>query len=427
MVGIHRFYLVLLGVAVLTQMAAAQTPLYPQSPPTRNGMITTPTNPNQPGARNMTTGQTPYNTATLGQRQSQLPPGAAGYNPYVNPVNPAPTIVVNTPPPSYTSGSPYSVSTAPSYGGYSPGFFPGYVGNLGLAGPGIGAGAAMQGAAALQSSTGQYWNSIEQARITREQSRQAHIDTERKQVEWERDYERMKPTAITMRDAQRATDLNWARNDPPRTEIWSGQTLNVLLRSIRDSDAPTRGPNIYLDPETLRGLNLTDMTTRGSLAMAKDNGKIEWTDALMEKPFDEVRNRFSKNFDKAISLASSSEPPDRALIGDLRSDLKTINDKLDDRVTDLPASQYIEARRVLNKLSDAIKGLSNSRVVRSCNCSWKKTVHTVADLVAYCMKNGLQFGPAVASGDSPCYTAAYYAIRSYERGVAGDRRASTSN
>ena len=35
-----------------------------------------------------------------------------------------------------------------------------------------------------------------------------------------------------------------------------------------------------------------------------------------------------------------------------------------------------------------------------------------------CLKNGLQFGPAVASGDEPAYTAAYYAIRNYERGVS---------
>jgi hypothetical protein len=56
-------------------------------------------------------------------------------------------------------------------------------------------------------------------------------------------------------------------------------------------------------------------------------------------------------------------------------------------------------------------------MVRSLQSSWRENVRTVAELVAHCMKNGLEFGPAVAPGDHASYTAAYFAMRNYERGI----------
>lgn len=287
----------------------------------------------------------------------------------------------------------------------------------------MGYGFGMMGIADYTRASGQYWNDIESARMSREVVRQMQIDTQRKRMQWEMEYEKLRPTAPKMRDAERATDLDWARNDPPKSEIWSGRSLNVLLRSIFNSPAPAGGPRIYLEPSTIRGLNLTDQTTRGNLSLAKDEGKIDWTDALMESAFDADRDAFSKNFEKAMRGVNEGTPPDRAQVQELRAGLKRIDEKLEDMVRDLPPSRYIESRRLINRLNDQLRGLSNPRVVRSSN-QWRKSVSTVADLVEYCLKNGLQFGPATASGDEPAYTAAYYAIRAYERGVTGVATAS---
>ncbi len=91
---------------------------------------------------------------------------------------------------------------------------------------------------------------------------------------------------------------------------------------------------------------------------------------------------------------------------------------LDSQIANLSPNQYIGARRVLNQLKTTIKGLSDPLLLKACNDSWKQSVHNVSDLVGYCMKNGLQFGPAVVPGDYPCYSSTYYAIRNYEREVA---------
>lgn len=55
------------------------------------------------------------------------------------------------------------------------------------------------------------------------------------------------------------------------------------------------------------------------------------------------------------------------------------------------------------------------RLVRSSQNNWRSSVRTVADLVDHLMRNGLQFGPAASSSDDPAYTAAYFAMRAYER------------
>jgi hypothetical protein len=348
----------------------------------------------------------PYNTAILGRGISTLP----GYGMAAPYTGTAPTLMSNGNAPSSVSASPYSLSTVP--GGYNPVPYTSYYPPFTYVPP---TGAALMGLASMTSAQGQYWNQIEQARITREQANQLSFETAKKRVEAALWYESIRPTAPKMLEKEKATDLDWARNYAQNTEIWSGRTLNVLLKSILASPYPTRGPNIALDESTLKGLNLTDMTTRGNLALAKDEGRIDWPEALQDAPYDKARDRFSKNFDRAIKTAQEGERPPISLVRDLRSDLKALEEKLDDQVRDLAPSRYIESRRTLNKLKDTIKGLSDARICKSCNASWRKNVRTVSELVAYCMKNGLEFGPAAAPGDEASYSAAYFGLRNYER------------
>jgi hypothetical protein len=342
----------------------------------------------------------PYNAAALG-RGLPTYPGYGISTPYVSP---APSLAGG---PSSMSGSPYIPPPVQNYS--APAYYPPYPTYQPPAG------AALQGLASLTSAQGQYWNQIEQARITREQSRQMSMDTAKKQIELERWYEATKPTAASMAGVERKNDLTWARNYAQNTEIWSGRTLNILLRSILTSSFPTQGPNIGLDENTLRGLNLVDKSSTGNLALAKDDGKIAWPEALQEAAFDDVRDRFAKNFDTAIKTAREGEQPPIPVIRDLRNDFKTLESKLDEQVRDLSPNQYISSRRLLNQLKATLKGLSDPRICKSCNASWKKNVRTVSDLVGYCVRNGLEFGPAVAPEDYSSYSAAYYAIRNYER------------
>jgi hypothetical protein len=323
--------------------------------------------------------------------------------------------------PGYGTPAPYSRTeaalasegAAPS-GYYSPGY-QAYYPPAGTIMPRTGA--ALQGLASLTSASGQYWNQIEQARILRQQSYQANIQTAKQQVEFEKWYEQNRPTALTMAASAKASALNWARNDAEDTQIWAGRPLNVLLQSILRAPNPTGGPKIDIDQNTVRGLNLVLPSSFGNLALAKNGGKIAWTETLEGSAFDVAREGFSQEFAMGIKTALTGNTPSVELIEGLQTALGSLSTTLDDEVQDITPTAYIESRRLLNQLKNTIVGLKNPVLCQTCSDTWKKQIHTVADIVKYCMDNGMHFGPAVAAGDYPAYIAFYYAIRSYERDI----------
>jgi hypothetical protein len=355
-----------------------------------------------------TGGTLSYNTAILGRGNSTLPAyGKAA--PYTS-TGPALVGGGNVPP--SLSSCPYSLSTIP--GRYTPSCCTNYYPPYTYVPP---TGPTLMCLASLTSTQGQYWRQIDVSGHPRAQMWPVLLDTRSKKSDLELWYKSVRPTVAKTRagEKERAVDLDLARNHAHHSDIRSGWALNILLRSILASPTPTRGPNIPLEASTLKGLNLADMTTRGNLVMARDNGKIDWPTGLQEAGFDETRDRFTKNFDRAIKTVREGETPPVPLVRDLHTDLKALKDKLNDALDDLSPSCYIESRRLLNKFEYTVKGLSNARICKACNASWRKNIRTVSDLVAYCMKNDLEFAPAAAPGDEPCYAAAYQALRNYER------------
>src|SRR5262249_49661509 len=116
----------------------------------------------------------------------------------------------------------------------------------------------------------------------------------------------------------------------------------------------------------------------------------------------------------ATRLPRTGDQPDRVLLASLRTDLKALEDRLDARAPDLPPGDYIESRRLLTRLKVTLRGLAGGRRCKAGTGRWYTGVKTVADLVDYCVKNGLEFGPA-APGDEASYTATCDALRRYER------------
>jgi hypothetical protein len=311
----------------------------------------------------------------------------------------------------------YSPGVNPYAAGYRPGY--GYYGGYGPY-TGVGSGGILQGQAAKIDATGQYYKDIQQASMEREKVRQESLVTQKKRVVAEMEYEDMRKARFRQQQQEeRSAILDRARRNPTDDEIWSGKTLNILLKSIMMSQSSAVEPSVALSQTTLSGLNLTATGTNGNLGIAKDGGKIDWTDALMEAPFDDSRKRFSGNFETAMNDVQAGKQPDRAVIADLRRDYKSLSDTLSDKVADLSPDDYNSSRRRLNQLKVALDGLTDRRALRSFNSAWKKDVRNVAELVSYCKNNGVEFGAATADGDRACYESAYYSVRSYEREVAG--------
>jgi len=357
----------LFGLALASSaLAQVQPPrvLYPPNPLSRPGIVPFPVNPNQYVAPNVTARQLAFNVATLGQAYQQVPPYLLGYNPYPSPVissgpvvanagyggmaNPYALSTVASTNPYMSSAalgtSPYSLSTSPTGGGS--GYTPYYA-------PGAGYsyqdpyGSALQGLASVTSATGQYHVNIQKARLLREQSRQAAIDTARKRLEFEAWYETVRPTAPRMLDAERATDLDRARKGAPATEVWSGKALNDLLASVQKAkaaDPKNLGPNVPLEDSTLKHLNLTGQTggagNAGLLRKLLDKDyRLNWPEALADAGYEKL----TKDLESEMRAAALDIYQGNDLATDkkknIRSRFEEITKKFNESADELSPSQ----------------------------------------------------------------------------------------
>ena len=104
------------------------------------------------------------------------------------------------------------------------------------------------------------------------------------------------------------------------------------------------------------------------------------------------------------------------LVRDMTNDLDKLNVRLNDSVNDLSPSQYIEARRYLNQVGDAIAALSDPKVGAYFNQSWAGKARNVAELVNFLSRSGLRFAPATP-GDEPAYNALWRALADFDAGM----------
>jgi hypothetical protein len=435
-------WLGLAGLAILGAMAApAHAQRGVRGPMIRGPVVTPyPVNPNGFLGAFPTAQQTMFNSRVIGQSIANIPPYAFGFNPYPSPIiNSGPIIPYGgggfyggSPASATLSTSPYgggygsTLSTSP-YGGYSMSTSP-YGGNFANSSYGGGWGSydptGLQGLASYTQAQGNYKIQIMQARLLREQARQANIDTARKQIQFEAWYESMKMTAPKLRDQEMATALDRARKDPPATEIWSGTSLNELLRSIQKVGRNNlkSGPQVDLSDVNLDAVNLTDKTGQGNAGMLKaetKDGKLAmyWPSAFETPGFSEPAKQLTQSLSEAVAALKKKEKPASTTLKDVQNNYRILSDKLTATAStdELSPSQYIEAKRYLRQLDQAIKALNDPKASNYFD-DWKAKGRTVSELVDHMMKNGLSFAPAT-SGDEAAYSALYQALRQFEGGL----------
>jgi hypothetical protein len=275
----------------------------------------------------------------------------------------------------------------------------------------------LQGAADITNANAQYQMTIQQAKLVRQQAVQEAIKTRRAMIE-EAEYERAHmpdPEKIRQRALER--ELDRARVSPPLTEIWSGRSLNALLRNaIAQQGQGSRGPNVPLSEDTLQSINPTAGDTRGNVGLLKDKGKLQWPQPLLGEVFKEPREDLSRHLRQAFNSVQGNNSPDESTLSDLQVDLKRLQAALDANVSALSPDQYNEARRYLRLLGDTITALKDRNVVNVINGAWALKGKNVAELVQHMRDKGLWFAPATP-GDESAYTALYYALAAFDAGL----------
>jgi len=337
-----------------------------------------------------------------------------GQSPYALSTTPSfnPYMVPSAAMSASNSLSPYNLSTSPGYG-ISPYYNP-YM-------SGYGPGSTLQGFASTIAAAGQYNKDLQYAKIIREQARQESLVTAKKSLQFQWWYEnQMLLSNSRLRDAEMALELDRARKDPPDTEIYSASALNTLLRSVNTASKLNRGPNIPLEEEILRNINLSGGTSPGNIGMLKDAWKADWKpdfpEALMADGLEETRATLVKSLRSAVNTLKDKGELTRAMRNDIRGAYDALLQKLNETDSELTPSQSIDAPKFMNQLSSAIKSLSDSKAVNYFNNTWNAKGKNVAELVDHMNREGLRFAPS-APGDEAAYRALYQALRSFEVGL----------
>jgi hypothetical protein len=267
----------------------------------------------------------------------------------------------------------------------------------------------LSGLADVTVASGLYQVQIQQARVLREESRQAALDTARARLELALERERNRPTARDVIARQRQMELDWARKSPPTA---SGQAINTLIRSAIFSDR--EGPEIAIPQRLLGQVTLRPAGTRGNTSLLRCE-RLPWPEALRHEAFAGPRTRLDETLAAARRSVSSVErKPTREQLRELNAALKALQTILDDRAQKLPITQLIAAQRFLGQVKEALTALAQPDIAAGLQDEWRLRIRSIDDLVMHLRRRGLEVAPAVTASQEAAYRELYRLVLRYE-------------
>jgi hypothetical protein len=263
----------------------------------------------------------------------------------------------------------------------------------------------------------EYQLTIQQAKIARQEAIRSAIQTRHAAIE-QAEYERAHmPDPEKIRQKQQARDLDRARSSPPLTEIWSGQSLNLLLgKLIAQQGQGVRGADVPLNENMLKCIQLTAGDTRGEVGLLKDKGRLQWPQPLQREMFKEARASLERRLKDAVRTVSVGNQLNANTLDDLHADCKKLNDTLDAHTSTLSPGEHIEAKRYLKLVGNAVTALKDRNVSKYFDGTWTAKSKDVSELVKFMDDEGLWFAPALP-GDESAYLALYRALSAFDTGM----------
>jgi hypothetical protein len=305
----------------------------------------------------------------------------------------------------YPYGGPGGQSSGPGYvpsppvvvGGYAP---PGYGGGGGY----------WNGQAAALDAYSNLGLAQEQARIVREQSKQAKLETKKQTID-AMAYERAHKYGYSdeQRDLQ-GKKIQFALNNPPTTEIISGRTLNTLLPYLDQIMVSGKGSQtIPLDPSVVKALNVTSGEDNGNVGLLKDVNNLQWPESTLgptQKTADELL--------KQATAEGQAGPVPVATLSKLRKTADALEDEVRKKFqkSEIDGGEYLEGNRYIKRVRDAIAALKQPNVGKFLSGALAPRGDTVDELVYNMSSKGLTFAPA-QPGQEFAYIAAQQAFANF--------------
>jgi hypothetical protein len=330
--------------------------------------------------------------------------GGFNYSAYATPTNPYGTLLT----------SPMASMTSTGGSGYDNGYNPYGYGNYTLPDPFSG---YLKGTADVINAQGKYLVNTQQAYLMKEQVRATQIENRRRVFdEWL--YERANtPSLNDERERIIREEVRRSRNDPPLPEIWSAKALNDLLADAQKLQGrKIQGPNVPLDEEVLKKINLTK-GDGSNFGLLKNDGKLNFPLAL--RGLDgarELREELQVAITKAYNDAKEGKNVDVATIQKIDDNTNKLQNMLVKNVGSVPFSQYSDAKTYLKQLDDAVKVLKKGDAAEFINGNMTPKASNVGELIEFMSRKGLQFAPATGN-EQAAYMALHKALVSYDVGA----------
>jgi hypothetical protein len=246
------------------------------------------------------------------------------------------------------------------------------------------------------------------------------LDTRKAFIEQQLWEQSLQPTPEDIRRRNQELDIRRAANDPPLSEVVSGQALNTLLENIKSMQAKGGyGPNVPLDDEVMKHINLS-ATLGPTTALLKDGGKLKWPFALRDTPFDADRQKIGDSIARATVEAMSDELSP-ATVRSMRGSLADLEAKLDRMAPEMSLTDSMQARRYLDELKGTARALEQPTASASLMKKWDPQARSVGELVAYMTKNGLRFSPAL-QGEDNYYRSLHHSMVTFNYGTSQTAR-----
>jgi hypothetical protein len=161
------------------------------------------------------------------------------------------------------------------------------------------------------------------------------------------------------------------------------------------------------DEAVLRKINLSRLG--GSARLLRAAGGLKWPAALQGDGYREERLALERLFREAARAGGRVAPN---ILSDARSAYRGMDTRLKADVSELTPSQYIEARRFLNPINEALTVLGRPDVGKYFNGDYDPKGKTLGQLIRHMTKNELLFAPAL-EGDEVAYLALHHALALY--------------
>jgi hypothetical protein len=223
------------------------------------------------------------------------------------------------------------------------------------------------------------------------------------------------PAALTPqeeRERLHQIELIWSQGELSEFETRTGIALNILLADLRDLQAQgIHGPDLTLDEELLRHINVLAGRSNGNLGLFRDDGRLSWPLILRGPEFLSEREIVNALAPKMVQQAKEGQAID---LLKLASAVAKLHEELHARIADISSPDYIRTKRFLTQLDDAVKLLRQPEAGNYFNQIYAARGKTVAELVRNMTQLDLRFAPAV-EGDEPAYHALHQMLVAYDR------------